>query len=237
MCDIIEQNKDRTEKTDMFWNRKKKEEPQKEDELDEIEELDEVLDEEVIDEEESEAEGSDEEGFDEEGFDEEDMIEEEEREGEEEIPDVTIKIKSFDELLDFVTERKASVLQFMNKTTLEAFELRESHIRIAGVWGSVSMSRECSPSEYARIMLACELTEDPDRFYVLPALTEKEAKQAMLDFCKERYNENGKKYLSSPKKFMALVESNGDEEEWKAHIKAANYDKLKDFCKENGIEL
>ncbi len=207
----------------MFWNRKKKEDPTEEKEENELFE--------------DTADGETEEDDVREEYAEEDEDGEDEVTEEDEIPDVTVKIDSFDALMEFVTERKASGLQFMNKMTHEAFELRESHIRIAGVWGSVSMSRECSPLEYAKIMLATELTEAPDRFYVLPALSEKEAKQAVVGFCKERYNENGKKYASAPKKFIDLVESNGDEEEWKAYVKAAMYDKLKAFCEENGIEF
>ncbi len=203
----------------MFWNRKKKEQENESEERDEL--LEEI------------AEGD--------ADYEEDIIEEDEdvveSEEEVELPDVTVKINSFDELLDFVSGRRAAMLQFMNKTTKDVFELRESHIRIAGVWGSVSMHRECSPTEYAKIMLAMELTENPELFYVLPALTESEMKKAVISFCEERYHENGKKYAAAPAKFIKLVEENEDESEWKAYVKAAMYDKLKAFCEENGIEL
>lgn len=198
----------------MFWNRKKKDKIEQE-EKDEL--LEEVAEEEI-----------DEEFFDEEVED----------DGEEmEIPDVTVKVSSFDELLDFVSERKGGALQFMNKETGDVFELREAHIRMAAVWGSITMHRECTPSEYARVMLAMELTENPDGFYVIPTLTDTEMKKAVTEFCEERYHENGKKYASSPDKFVKLVEDNGDETEWKAYVKAALYDKLKVFCDENGIEL
>ena len=191
----------------MFWNRKKKDKIEQD-------EKDELLEEE---------------------FDEEAEFEDE---GEEiEVPDVTVKVNSFDELLDFVSARKGTVLQFMNKETGDVFELREAHIRMAGVWGSISMHRECSPTEYARVMLAMELTENPEGFYVLPALTETEMKKAVTEFCEERYHENGKRYASSPDKFVKLVEENGDEEEWRAYAKAALYDKLRAFCEEKGIAL
>lgn len=195
----------------MFWNRKKKdknEEVEKDELLEEVEE---------------------EEEFFEDGEEAEDT--------EAEIPDVTVKVSSFDELLDFVSERKGGLLQFMNKETGDVFELREAHIRMAAVWGSITMHRECTPAEYARVMLAMELTENPDGFYVLPALTDTEMKKVVTEFCEERYHENGKRYASVPAKFIKLVEENGDEQEWKAYVKAALYDKLKSFCQEKGIEL
>lgn len=196
----------------MFWNRKKKdknEELEKEELLVAEEETDDELLEDV----------------------------EETDETEEEIPDVTVKISSFDDLLDFVSERRGGALLFMNKESGDVFELREAHIRMAAVWGSISMHRECTPAEYARVMLAMELTENPEGFYVLPALTDTEMKKAVMEFCEERYHENGKKYVSAPTKFIKLVEENGDETEWKAYVKSALYDKLKVFCDENGIEL
>ncbi len=191
----------------MFWNRKKKD---KNEEAEQDELFEEVEEEEA------------------------DEIGEED---DEDIPDVTVKVGSFDELLDFVSERRGNALQFMNKETGDVFELREAHIRMAAVWGSISMHRECSPTEYARVMLAMELTENPDGFYVLPALTETEMKKAVMEFCEERYHENGKKYASAPAKFIKLVEDNGDEAEWKAYVKATLYDKLKAFCQEKGIAL
>ena len=204
----------------MFWNRKKKNKNEEEEKDELIEEV-------------SESEDEEEELDDEEEFDGEELAEEEE----EEIPDVTVKVNSFDDLLDFVSERKGTELQFMNKETQDVFEIREAHIRMASVWGSISMHRECSPVEYARVMLAMELTENPDGFYVLPALTETEMKKAVTEFCEERYNENGKKYASAPAKFIKLVEDNGDEAEWKAWVKSALYDKLTAFCEEKGIVL
>ena len=200
----------------MFWNRKKKdknEETEKDELLEDVAEEEEADEDEIL----------------------EDV--EEAEETDEEIPDVTVKVSSFDELLDFVSERMGTMLQFMNKETGDVFELREAHIRMAAVWGSITMHRECTPAEYARVMLAMELTENPEGFYVLPALSDTEMKKAVTEFCEERYHENGKKYATAPAKFIKLVEDNGDEAEWKAYVKAALYDKLKAFCKEKGIEL
>ena len=97
------------------------------------------------------------------------------------------------------------------------------------------MSRECSAEEYARIMLAIELLENPDDFYVLPALTENDLRAAMADFCEEKYGAKSRKTAGSPKKFARLVEENGDKEEWKLFVKELLYKKTADFCEENGI--
>ena len=204
----------------MFWNRKKKNKNEEEEKDELVEDISEAEDDEDFEEEE-ELEG-------------EVLTEEDE---EEEIPDVTVKVSSFDELLDFVSARKGATLQFMNKETGDVFELQEAHLRMAAVWGSITMHRESAPMEYARVMLAMELTENPEGFYVLPALTETELKKAVTEFCEERYNENGKKYASAPAKFIKLVEDNGDEAEWKAWVKSALYDKLTAFCEEKGIVL
>ena len=154
-----------------------------------------------------------------------------------ELPDVTVKISSLDDLAEFVNSRTAGSLQFMYKETLDAFEIRESHIRMAEVWGSISMARECTPIEYAKIMLAIELTENPERFYVIPGLTENEVKQAIKNFCSEYYGDNGKKYAADFSKFSDFVKKQGDLAEWKAFTKEAVYDKLTEFCENNCIEF
>ncbi len=150
---------------------------------------------------------------------------------------VTVKVDSLNALAEFVSLRHPLNLQFMKKESSEVFELREAHLRIAKVWGSVSMSRECSAEEYAKIMLAIELLENPDDFYVLPALTESDIKEAMADFCEEKYGVKSRKAAGSPKKFARLVEENGDKEEWKLFAKELLYKKTSDFCEENGIDF
>lgn len=179
---------------------------------------------------------------DEQNNDEEDISSEDDESGTdegntEESADVTVKISSLDDLAEFANNRVPGALQFMNKETLDAFEIRESHIRMAEVWGSISMARECSPAEYAKIMLALEIINDQDRFYVVPGLTESEVKQAIIDFCEERYGGNGKKYSSNFSKFSAFLKEQGDVSEWKAFTKEAVYDKLAEFCESNGIEF
>lgn len=240
----------------MFWNRKKKYKDESEEDLFEYtEDLDdedaESDDSEKFDSEDSvkkitaefdeDTNGSDEEleGYDEE-FDENDTVDgEESTEVEDEAPAVTVAVKvgSLNSLAEFVSLRHPMNLQFMRKGTNEVFEIRESHLRIARVWGTVSMSRECSATEYAKIMLALELLEDPDGFYVLPALTEGDLKKAITEFCEEKYDGKSKKYANNPKKFMRLVESNGDKEEWELFLKEQLYKKTADFCDENGIEF
>ena len=170
-----------------------------------------------------------------EAADEEDEAEREENEAQARC--VTVDIGSLDDLAEFVNNRAVGALQFMNKETLDAFEIRESHIRMAEVWGSISMARECSPDEYARIMLAAKLIEDPESFYVLPGLTENEVKQAIKNFCSERYGSNGKKYASDFSKFSAFLKEQDDLTEWKAFTKEAVYDKLTEFCKSNNIDF
>ena len=171
----------------------------------------------------------------------EEAAEEEDETGSEEneaqVREFTVNISSLDELAEFVNNRAAGALQFMNKETLDAFEIRESHIRMAEVWGSISMARECSPAEYARIMLAAEIIDDPERFYVVPGLTESEVKRAIKDFCLERYGESGKKYTSDFSKFSAFLKEQGDLAEWKAFTKEAVYDKLTEFCESNRIDF
>ena len=123
----------------------------------------------------------------------------------------------------------------MRKSGNEAFEIRDSHLRIAGIWGSVSMAKEYKPSEYAKIMLALEILENPDDFYILPALTEEEREKAIMDFCSDKYGINGKKYAKNTLKFAKLVKSSGDYDEWLAYTKIAVMSKVDTFCKENGI--
>ena len=152
-----------------------------------------------------------------------------------EIPDVSVVITSLDMLAEFVTTKAVGEMQFLNKNTFEAFSLREAHLRLAKVWGSVSMSRECSPIEFAKIMLAIEVIENKDDFLVIPSLSEDEAKQAIMDFCDQKYGENGKKYVSNIQKFAKMVNENGDMNEWGAYNKELVYDKLVDFCDDKGI--
>lgn len=151
------------------------------------------------------------------------------------LPDVAKVMTSLDMLAEFVTSKSIGELQFLNKENREAFSLREAHLRLAKVWGSVSMARECSPSEFARIMLALEVIEENEKFLLLPSLSEEEGKQAIIDFCEQKYGGNGKKYASNVQKFAKLVKENGDMDEWRSFNKELVYDKLVDFCDEHGI--
>lgn len=241
----------------MFWNKKKKEKDETEediyeyegelsdegDELNDVENGKEAL--ERCSAEKDKEDGSiaedEEEGFDAD-FDAEEYFENEkdgdvaaEAVEEEAAVTVTVKVDSLNALAEFVSLRRPLCMQFMKKESPEVFELREAHLRIAKVWGTVSMSRECSAEEYARIMLAIELLENPDDFYVLPALTENDLREAMADFCEEKYGAKSRKTAGSPKKFARLVEENGDKEEWKLFAKELLYKKTADFCEENGI--
>ncbi len=233
----------------MFWNKKKRNENESEEDLLEYNESEDVKDELNSEEEQT----SDEQNFDSEDekdeesdlqnyFEDEDFANSEdgyfeEQELEDNVPSVavTAKINSLNSLAEFIFLRNPVNLQFMRKGTNEVFELREYHLRVAKVWGSVSMSRECAPSEYAKIMLAIELLEKPDDFFVLPALTESDIKNGMQEFCQEKYGEKSKKYAGNIKKFAKFVESNGDKDEWKLFIKEILYKKTEDFCKENEI--
>jgi hypothetical protein len=167
---------------------------------------------------------------------------EDEPEGEEggqpiypDLPEVSKAITSLDMLAEFVTTKATGEMQFLNKETCEAFALREAHLRIAKVWGSVSMAVEYPPQEFARIMLALEVIGEGEKFLVIPSLTEDEGKQAIIDFCEEKYSINGKKYASNVAKFAKLVGENGDMDEWLAYNKELVYDKLVEFCDDNGI--
>ncbi len=153
----------------------------------------------------------------------------------EDIPNLSVKIHSLDELTEFINGRRPGVLQFMRKSVPEVFEIREAHIRMARVWGTVSMVRECSPEEYGRIMLALELVQDTDAFYVLPGLTEARMKGLITEFCRDRYAGEEKKYAKNPDKFITLLKENGDTEEWVAFTKEAVWDIANEFCNNNGI--
>ena len=204
----------------MFWLGKKKRTSDAEEVITENEIMDEETD--YVNEEQAEAEIDEVEEVEE--FD-EDM----------EIPDVTVKIASYDDLAEFINNRAAGALQFMNKETNEAFEIREAHIRMAGVWGSLSMAKECTPLEYSKVMLAIELTKDPERFYVLPGLTEKEVKKAVNEFCEDRFNVDGRKYASDLSKFSKFLDEEDAVSDWKVFTKEAVYDKVIAFCDNNEI--
>ena len=232
----------------MFWNKKKKDSEETEQDIYEYEgELSDGEDEDAVEESnETEDEApkdayyEDDEDYDE-SYNGEDLeeISEEGETGEEDTEaltaTVTVKVDSLNSLSEFISERRPFELQFMRKGSDEVFSLREAHFRIAKVWGTVSMSRECSADEYARIALATELLDKADDFYVLPALTESDLKDAMADFCEEKYGAKGRKNASNPKKFARVVEENGDKEEWKIYVKEFLYKKTEDFCEENGI--
>lgn len=239
----------------MFWNKKKKNESEED-----LYDLADVNDEDdVTEDEESEGYGvaeseSDEkdayaeeleEGEEDGDFEEENDFEETEEtldghsdsDGQEDTSGITVsaRVSSLNSLAEFVSLRHGLNLQFMRKDSDEVFELRESHFRLARVWGSVSMYRQCSAEEYAKITLAMELLENPEGFYVLPALTDSDIKAAMMEFCEEKYGEKSKKYARNPKKFAKMVDDNGDNEEWKLFLKERLYKKTEDFCMENGI--
>lgn len=150
---------------------------------------------------------------------------------------VVVAVSSFDDLVEFVNGKKAGAIQYMRKTTHEVFELREVHLRIARVWGAVSMSRECSPVEYVKIMLASELLEFPELFYILPSFTDGERVDAIMSFCEDKYGVNGKKYVKNADKFAKLVKDNDDIDEWRAYTKVLLAEKVSDFCTQKGIEF
>ena len=148
---------------------------------------------------------------------------------------VVVSISSLDELTDFVNKKKIGAIQYMRKATREVFEIREVHLRIARAWGTVSMARECTPVEYVKIMLASEILEAPELFYVLPGLTDEERADGIMNFCEERYGMNGKKYVKNADKFAKLVRQNDDVDEWMAYTKLTLAEKISDFCTEKGI--
>ncbi len=176
-----------------------------------------------------------EEFFDEEDIDADDGSEDEHEP--EEIPELTVKLESLDDMAEFMNGRRSDGMQFMKKDTREAFEIRERHLRLARVWGSVSMSRECPPDEYGRIMLAIEILQSPDEYYVLPRLEDKILKIKIQEFCEQKYGMDGKKYSRSPEKFAELLKENGDIPEWKSFSKEAMYDLSAEFCEKNGIDF
>ena len=232
----------------MFWNKKKKEDSEEEQDLYDVcddEESDDARDDtceedETLIEDIEDTDAEDNEEFDpEEYFKDEGGETEENKDGAETDGGagitVTARVGSLNSLVEFISLRHPVNLQFMKKETNEVFELRESHFRLARAWGSVSMYRECSAEEYAKIALATELLENPESFYVLPDLTEGDIKTAMLDFCQEKYDQKSKKYAQSLKKFSRFIESNGDKEEWKLFLREVLYKKTEDYCIENEI--
>ena len=222
----------------LFGKKKKKEEPIEEEKLDLTEEKEEIeldLDDDVEVMSDVEILKSLSEDDDEDGEEYED--EEESSEPEVETHDVTKVPASFDELADIVSAKKNGAVLYMKKATKEVFSLREYHFRYAGIWGVVSMGREVSPHEYARITLAGEVLENESEFFILPYLSDSEFYDTVCGFCEERYGINGKKYAKNSEKFSDLVNGNDDLDEWKMYFKAAIVDKLSDFCEVNGIEF
>ena len=234
----------------MFWNKKKKENSESEEDIYEYEgdltDEDDQIEEDTEESEENSYEeylDTEDEDYDA-SYNGEDLMETED-EGEESDGEdteaatatVTVKVDSLNSLAEYISLRRPFDLQFMKKGTDEVFSLREAHFRIAKVWGTVSMSRECSADEYARIALAIELLERPEDFHVLPALTESDLKEAMADFCEEKYGVKSRKTANNPKKFARVVEENGDKDEWKIYVKELLYKKTDDFCEENGIRF
>ena len=181
-------------------------------------------------------EGVDEDELDQDDEDEEDTQAEDDLE-DQELPDATKTPRSVDELADIVNNKGIGAVQYMKKSTGEVIELREIHFRYARVWGVVSMGREFTPLEYARIMLAAEILEDEDAFYVLPSLTDDEMQEAIIGFCEEKYGVNGKKYAKNTEKFAKLVKSYDDMDEWLSYSKTAVIEKIVEFCAENDISF
>lgn len=225
----------------LFGKKKKKEELVEEDELEITEQSEEEEDieldvddevETISDEEILESLAEDDE-TDEDGEDDDDDEEDESAQ----THDVTVTPTTFDELADIVSAKKTGAVQYMKKETGEVFALREYHFRYAGIWGVVSMGREVSPHEYARITLAAEVLEDRDAFHILPYLSDEELYETVCSFCDERYGINGKKYAKNADKFAALINEKDDLEEWKMYFKAAIVVKLAEFCEEKGIEF
>lgn len=205
----------------MFWQKKRDAEIELDDEVPE-EEIDEEADIEIdeTDIDEAEADG--------EISDEAEAVKEPEAK-------VSFKPESLDQLAEFANKRGNGNMQFMSKSTGEVFELRDAHFRIAQVWGTVTMARECSAEEYARVMLAIDLREHKDDYYLIPGLTESEIRGAIEDFCEDRFSLNGKKYSKKPERFTKFLKENDCREEWDEYTKALVYDKLEVFCEENGI--
>lgn len=157
------------------------------------------------------------------------------------IPDdgekVTKIMTSVEDMIDFINSKGIGRVQYMRKSDMEAFEIGDSHLRLAEIWGSVSMSREYKPSEYAKIMLAGEVMENPEEFYILPSLSEEETHKSISDFCEEHYGLNGKKYVKDRNKFAKLVRESGKEEEWLEYNRTLTAAKVLEFCEKNKIEF
>ena len=146
----------------MFWNKKKKDESE-EDLYDLVEESDDLEEDETLESEDEnadadleayeEADYSEDLAEDTEEGDENDLGGEESEEAldeqSEEVQDgtegvtVSARVGSLNSLAEFISLRHPLNLQFMRKDSDEVFELRESHFRLARVFGSVSMYREC----------------------------------------------------------------------------------------------
>lgn len=203
-----------------------------EEELDLDEDVDEVSEDEILDELNSDG-NSDGEIAESAEADESDS--EEATDDEDVKADVVKTVSSLDELVEHVNGKAIGAIQFLRKENNEVFDLREVYLRIARVWGSVSMAREYTPAEYAKIMLAIHVIESPDDFYVLPVITDEEREKAIIDFCEEKYGGSGKKYARNVDKFAKLVNENGDKEDWLAHTKCIVTEKITEFCEKNGI--
>lgn len=223
----------------MLWFGKKKKKEALDEEVDVIEE-DKELDtadevEKELDLEEDVDEVSEDEILDELNSDGQTDEESDEDEDEDIKVDVVKTVSSLDELVEHVNGKAIGAIQFMRKENNEVFDLREVYLRIARVWGSVSMAREYTPAEYAKIMLAIDVIGAPDDFYVLPVITDEEREKAIIDFCEEKYGGSGKKYARNVDKFAKLVNENGDKEECLAHTKCLVTEKITEFCEKNGI--
>lgn len=148
---------------------------------------------------------------------------------------VTKKIGSIDELADFANEKSGASLIFMNRETHEVFDLKEVHIRMSEHLGTVMMIKQWTESDLERLMLAKDVTENKDAYYIVPTLDESEIKGAMADFADEYFGNNTKKYTKNYDKFASVLKQNDLGTEWKIYTKAVLYDKLTEFCEQNGI--
>ncbi|MBR2460204.1 MAG: hypothetical protein IKB34_03125 [Clostridia bacterium] len=230
----------------MFWNKKKKQDY--EDDQEEIVEEEIAEDESDVCNEDGGNEGAEHaaavESKDDVAMEKDSEREEENAEQEDSEEDVApptrqvlYKVNSLEQLATFANKRGNGVMQFMAKDTCEVFELREAHFRIAQVWGTVTMARECSADEYSRVMLAMEIIDHEENYYSLPGLTEKEVCQAIEDFCRDNFSVNGKKFSRKPEKFTKLLKENDRREDWDEYTKSLVYDKLEAFCEKNGISF
>lgn len=149
--------------------------------------------------------------------------------------EVSFRVGSVSELAEFANSRKRDGMQFMSKKTHEVFELRDSHFRLARVWGSVTAARECTPEEYARIMLAMDVIENEGDHYVLPGLTDAELDLAIIHFCEDKFSVSGKKYSKDHDRFIRFLTENDRFDDWKEYTFTQLYSKLEQFCETNGI--